>query len=307
MSGLVRSTSSTRLSGCTVELRMSGRWPSSVKQRRDRKRVSKWNRPAGLCSTSTTSPNSSNMAKLSPSLSVRRLEAASETTPGTMTGPEPGSFSRFMRSGKQWPRERPVDFQVVLRHAKDREARLEAAAHLRAVERHQRGDLCHRGIERIDDIPGQAVFDHLGHGAVPPGEHGGAAGHGLDHGEAERLGPVDGKKERRRIAEKGGLVLLGELADELDRPAEQRCNAAAEVRLVHRVDLGGDAQRDPGAARDLDGALQSLLGRDPSEEGEIAALRRHGARAYARRKSVVYRRQPVLARRRPALTVGNGH
>src|SRR3546814_18961378 len=37
--------------------------------------------------------------------------------------------------------------------------------------------------------------DHLRHGAVVPGDDGGARGHGLNHDQPEGLGPVDRRSE----------------------------------------------------------------------------------------------------------------
>src|SRR5690349_14255955 len=170
-SGLVRSTSSMTLSGCTVEDRTGGRWPSSVNSRCERNRVSWWKRPVGLCSSATTSPYSSNMAKLSPCLSVRRLEAASETTPGTSTGPPAGCASRFTpraSHGRQRaaPAERAVDGKVVARHAFGREALLEALAHAGAVEPDRLVEHGERRVQRVAQEAGQPRFDDIGHVAL---------------------------------------------------------------------------------------------------------------------------------------------
>ena len=71
-------------------------------------------------------------------------------------------------------------------------------------------------LQAVDHVPGDAVVDHLGHRAVPEGQHGRAAGHRLDHGEAERLRPVDGEEKRARFAEELDLAAVVDLADELD-------------------------------------------------------------------------------------------
>src|SRR5688572_17777698 len=134
------------------------------------------------------SPNSSNIAKLSPCLSVRRLEAASETTPGTMTGPVTASFSRFIGYGQRPAANGTIDAEVILGHARDAKARLEAPAHLHAVERDEGRQLRHRRLDRVHHEPGDAVFDDFQHRALRPGEHRRAAGHSLDHDQAEGLG-----------------------------------------------------------------------------------------------------------------------
>src|SRR5207237_5680482 len=140
------------------------------------------------------SPNASNMAKLSPGLSVRRLEAARETTPGTRTGF--ASSSRFMRRASRGryrapPAERAVHGQVVLRHACRREAFFEALAHGAAIKARSAAERGNRGVDRVDDEARAPVLDDLGHRAVRPGDHRGAAGQRLDHGETEGLRPLD--------------------------------------------------------------------------------------------------------------------
>src|SRR6266850_6756161 len=131
------------------------------------------------------------------------------------------SASRFTRRAscccyRALARQAAVDGKVVLRHARGGKALLEALAHGDTVEPGRAAERVDRGVDRIDQEAGAAVLDHLRHRALRPADHRRAAGHGLDHGEAEGLGPVDREEERRRVAEERGLLRLAHLADELD-------------------------------------------------------------------------------------------
>ena len=105
-------------------------------------------------------------------------------------------------------------------------------------------------------------------------QDGGAAGHRLDHGESERLGPVDREEEGARLAEELDLAAIVDLADELDaRFLQQGLDLRAEVGLVYAIDLGGNLQRQAGGARDRNRAVDALLRRYAAEERQIAATR----------------------------------
>src|SRR2546423_10281656 len=129
------------------------------------------------------SPNSSNIAKLSPCLRVRRLDAASETTPGTKSGAltplslfiGPASY----RGDRAAAAERPVDGKIILRHARGGKALLEAGAHSEAIQARRPLERADRGVDRVDDKAGATVLDHLAHRAMRPGNHRRAAGHRL--------------------------------------------------------------------------------------------------------------------------------
>ena len=64
--------------------------------------------------------------------------------------------------------------------------------------------------------------------------------------------------------------------------------------------MRGDLQRHAGPPRDLDGAVDALLGRHAAEEREIVA-RALAKRVQVARQAVVDRRLPIRARKRPAL------
>src|ERR1019366_10211577 len=86
-----------------------------------------------------------------------------------------------------------------------------------------------------------------------------AAGHRLDHGQPERLGPVDQEHEGQGFAEKIGLLLLVDFADELyARSFEQRSNLLAEIGLVHPIHFGRYLEWDAKSLRNLDRAIDAL-------------------------------------------------
>ena len=69
----------------------------------------------------------------------------------------------------------------------------------------------------VDDQPRlAAVTDDLGHGAAAGGDDGRAAGHRLDHDEAERLLPVDREQRAAGALQQPHLVLVRDLAEVLD-------------------------------------------------------------------------------------------
>ena len=194
---------------------------------------------------------------------------------------------------------------MVLGHVARGEALLEPRPHRRPVEAVKVPNRLHRVFERVDEGTGHAVLEHLGHRARRHGDDRGAACHRLDHDQPERLRPVDREKERGRVPEELGLVLIADLADELDeRMVEQRLDLGMEELLVDRVHLGGEAQRHAHRLRDLDGTIDALLRRDAAQEGEVAA----GAaprRVKVGRQAMVDRGDPVRVRNRPALVVAD--
>ena len=61
----------------------------------------------------------------------------------------------------------------------------------------------------VHDEAGHAVVDHLGHRAAVERDHRRAAGHRLDHHQAERLRPVD--REQQRVGARQECRLLASL------------------------------------------------------------------------------------------------
>ena len=64
----------------------------------------------------------------------------------------------------------------------------------------------------VDDKAGAAVIDELGHRTAAEGDDRGAAGHGLDHAEAERLVEIDQVEQgvaHHRVARSGGSASTG--------------------------------------------------------------------------------------------------
>src|SRR5262249_3860741 len=81
-------------------------------------------------------------------------------------------------------------------------------------------------------------------------------------------------------------------------------NLFIEVVLVRAIDLRGNLERQPGAARDFDGAIDALLRRNPSQERQVAFRRVIQAEQVVR-QAVVHGPLPVGLRQSQALIVGN--
>jgi hypothetical protein len=86
------------------------------------------------------------------------------------------------------------------------------------------------------------------------------AGHGLDHHQAERLGPIDGRQQGDGTAEEGRFLLIADLADILDVwLGEQRANLLLEIVSVDVVHFSSDLDRQPTAPRNVDRAIHRFL------------------------------------------------
>src|SRR6266542_6854779 len=83
-----------------------------------------------------------------------------------------------------------IDLEILLGHATRGEALLEAGAY---AGTRQLRELVPDGVDggglAVDDQAGHAMLDDFGHRAAAEGDHRRAAGHRLDHNQAERLGP----------------------------------------------------------------------------------------------------------------------
>ena len=89
-----------------------------------------------------------------------------------------------------------------------------------------------RFVDAVDHVAGYPIVDHFGHRAVPERQNGRAAGHRLDHDQAEWLRPVDGKEQRPGIAEEFAFAAFVDFADVFDTgQAEQRPDFASRSML----------------------------------------------------------------------------
>ena len=96
----------------------------------------------------------------------------------------------------------------------------------------------------LDDEAGEAVVDDLRDRAAVVGNHRCTAGHGLDHDEAERLGPVDRKQQPDCAAQKIRFFVVADLADIFDEwMVHQRANDFIVIFLIRSIDLRGDLHR----------------------------------------------------------------
>jgi hypothetical protein len=132
-----------------------------------------------------------------------------------------------------------------------------------------RGQL-RRGV--LDD-PGHAVDDDLRHRAAPQRDHGRAAGHGLDHHQAERLLPAD--REQHRAGPRQQVPLGGGVGDpeQLGVLAEPGLDLLLQVGQLERLAaLAGQHDRQPGRPGGVDGQVRSLVGVHPAEEQDEVLL-----------------------------------
>ena len=108
-----------------------------------------------------------------------------------------------------------------------------------------------------------SITDHFRHRAVIEGNDWRAAGHGLDHHEAEGLGPRDRKEHGKGATQEVRLLGFAYLTDELhSRGVKKRKNTGFEIISIGWVHLRGDAERQARAASYFDGAVHTFLGCD---------------------------------------------
>ncbi|MNQ90988.1 hypothetical protein D3C85_1063510 [compost metagenome] len=170
--------------------------------------------------------------------------------------------------------------------------------------------LCSGGdrlLHAVDQEPGGPILNDFGRRTAAEGDDRGAAGQGLDHHQTEGLGPVDREEQGLGPAEEGRLLVVADLADELDQgvAVDHRLDDRLPIGLVRRIDLGRDLQRLAQARGDLDGAVGTFLGRDAAQEGQIA-LRCGREVIEVARHPVLNRGLPVGVRQGAALIVRDG-
>ena len=121
----------------------------------------------------------------------------------------------------------------------------------------------HRPDSGLDTVHDKAVFsmvENFGNRTVSERDQRGSAGHRLDQDQSERLGPVDGKEQCEGIAEKFVLLLLSNLADVFNQGVVKKgFDVFPEIFPIGRIDFGGDAQGDPRAFGDFDGAIDPFF------------------------------------------------
>ena len=121
---------------------------------------------------------------------------------------------------------------------------------------------CHL-LRRLDEVAGDALTDDLRSGAAAEGDHRRAAGHRLDHDEAEGLVPEQGHEQDAGVGEELALRERVCLAGILDAAgAKSRPDAVLEVLvLLGERDLAGEDDAEPGALGCLDRQMGRLIAR----------------------------------------------
>src|SRR5262249_25074183 len=110
-----------------------------------------------------------------------------------------------------------IDFHVDSRHSTLAKATFQCFPAPMALKASQPLNGARRFLDFLDDEAGDAVLHNFRHGAVRPCDHRSAAGHRLDHHQAERFWPVNREKQRVGGAQKFFLLLPPYLADEFDQ------------------------------------------------------------------------------------------
>jgi hypothetical protein len=155
--------------------------------------------------------------------------------------------------------------KIVMRHAGGRELRLKHGPDTSPIELTNSRGRAHRLIFRVNNKAGDTMFDHFRHRSATEGYDGCAAGQCLDHEEAERLRPVDGKQQGCRTLQEGLFGAVVDLADEFRSLAvDQGLQFFIEVAPVTARDLGCSSQGHVGVLRYANGNIRALLRGQPA-------------------------------------------
>ena len=165
-----------------------------------------------------------------------------------------------VRSAANCGMEFGIELRVLLRHYRSKEAPLERFPHATAVECGKPRDGGDGFVSGVDDEASNAVVDDLSYRTIVPRDDRRSTGHRLDHDQTEGLGPVDGKEERRGLAEELILLLVIHFSNELDAgTAEQWFDDVLEIGAVNGVDFRCDFERHFCSPCDFDRAVQPLF------------------------------------------------
>ena len=162
--------------------------------------------------------------------------------------------------------QRMVDLQVVLGHAGGGKPFLETPAHCVAIERQDLRQHLRRSsmVSTIRPVtPGSTIS-----GTEPQRKRAAACRRRLDHGEPERLRPVD--REQQRASPRNSLLARSSISRCSPRPAGRAAARwSREIGFVDLVDLGGDLIGMPTVRSSM--ARSALLRRDAAQKRQIAA------------------------------------
>jgi hypothetical protein len=112
-----------------------------------------------------------------------------------------------------------VNRLVAIRHRCWREVAFDMSAASNAVKRCHFRHRLDQFLEGRANEAGHTIQDDLRYRTVPAGDHRGAGGHRLDHGQTERLRPVDREEIRVGFPEHLVLFALVDLPDIFDQSA----------------------------------------------------------------------------------------
>jgi hypothetical protein len=115
------------------------------------------------------------------------------------------------------PDELLINSEVLSSHLGRRKACLKLLADRRSVQTANLANCSHRAFNRVHNKSGDAFVDDLWNRTFAPGDNRRTGRHGFDHDKTKRFRPVDGKEQRKRIAEKLIFFMVADLADEFDK------------------------------------------------------------------------------------------
>ena len=118
-----------------------------------------------------------------------------------------------------------------------------------------------------------SVIDNFRHGTPAIGENRCSASQGFDEYQSKRFGPIKRGQQGTGVSQEIIFFGIGDLAHPFNQwVIQERLDALFKVIAIHRINLGGNAQRNPGARCDGDRLVRAFLRRNAPEERQILAL-----------------------------------
>jgi len=113
---------------------------------------------------------------------------------------------------------------------------------------------------------------HFRHSAMAICDHRRATRHGFNHHKTERLGPIDGKKQRVGITQKIALFLIADFANPFYMGSLQEgLDDPFEIAFVDSINLGGNLEWHSCPLRDFDRSIRPFFWRYPSKKSQVGS------------------------------------
>src|SRR5262249_16040618 len=130
----------------------------------------------------------------------------------------------------------------------------------------------HSFLNTLDYPSCDTILEYFWHSTVGIGNDGSPAGHRLNHNQAKRLWPINGKEERIGLTQKGVLVVSPNLSYVFHQGIlQKRLHHLPEVVAVSSVNLAGNLEWHAYLLGNGNGLFHPLLWRYAPQKRQVRA------------------------------------